>query len=331
MNARAYITTVNLLRAVLSIALAAAVTGNAFAADEVRVGKAQGFIWDFLPADVGIAYGIFAKYGLDVKISALAGDGRVQQALAADSIDFGLGSGPGMAFAAKGSPALAVAALEGPPRDLCIVVGTDTPIKTVADLKGKLVTVSTPGSLSDWLAKRLSITEGWGLDGIRRLALGASQARIAALRTKQTAADITGPEAGFLLEEKDEARILTTMDKYAPDFITHVVFARKDLIAKNPELVRRFLKGYFASIAYMKTHKEETDAVAVSALKETPTSASKTYDYLISALSNDGTFHSKAVQMLKQSFVDMGILKTVPPDTELFTTQFVPVPRNASR
>jgi NitT/TauT family transport system substrate-binding protein len=325
MNARAHVAIVILWRAALAIALAAVVTGKATAADEVRVGKAQGFIWDFLPTDVGIAYGIFAKYGLDLKTVNLAGDGTVQQAMAAGSLEFGLGSGPGMAFAAKGSPVLAVAAIEGAPRDLCIIVGADSPIQTVADLKGKLVTVSTPNSLSDWLAKRLSMTEGWGQDGIRRLALGAAPGRIAALRTKQTAADITGPEAGFRLEEQHQARILMPLAKYAPDFITHVVFARRDLIAKNPDLVRRFLKGYFASVAYMKAHKEETDAVAVSALKETPTSASKTYDDLIAALSNDGSFDPKAVQVLKQSFVEMGILKTMPPDSELFTTQFVPV------
>ncbi len=315
----------NSLKIGLGIAFMLAMAARGLAADQVRVGKAQGFIWDFLPADVGIASGIFAKYGLDVKISSLGGDGKVQQAMAAGSIDFGLGSGPGMAFAAKGSPALGVAAIEGAPHDLCIIVAADSPIKTVADLKGKVVTVSTPNSLSDWLGKQLSITEGWGLDGIHRLPLGASPGRIAALRTHQTAADITGPEAGYVLEEKHEARILAPMDKYAPNFITHVVFARKDLIAKNPDLVRRFVKAYFASIAYMKTHKQETDAVAVSALKETPTSASKTYDYLISALSNDGVFDPKAVQVLKQSFVEMNILKTVPPDSELFTTQFVPV------
>lgn len=325
MNARAHVAVVKLLRVASAVALVAAFSVKAFAADEVRVGKAQGFIWDFLPADVGIAYGIFAKYGLDVKIVDLAGDGKVQQTLAAGSIDFGLGSGPGMAFAAKGSPVLAVAAIEGAPRDLCIIVGADSAIKTVADLKGKLVTVSTPNSLSDWIAKRLSIAEGWGQDGIRRLALGASPGRLAALRTKQTDADITGPEVGFRLEEQQQARILMPVDKYAPDFITHVVFARKDLIEKNPDLVRRFLKAYFASVAYMKAHKAETDAVAVSALKETPTSASKTYDYLISALSDDGIFNAKAVQVLKQSFVEMSILKTVPDDSALFTTQFVPV------
>ena len=324
MKSRATAAVVNIVRIGLSIAFVAAIATPGHAADQVRVGKAQGFIWDFLPADVGVSAGIFAKYGLDVKISALGGDGKVQQALAAGGIDIGLGGGPGMAFAAKGSPALAVAAIEGAPRDICIIVAADSPIKTVADLKGKLVTVSTPGSLSDWLAERVSIAEGWGENGIRRLPLGAAPGRIAALRTNQTSADVTGPEAGFVLEEKHEARILVPMDKYAPDFITHVVFARKDLIAKNPDLVRRFLKAYFASVAYMKTHKEETDAVAVSALKESPTSAGKTYDYLISALSNDGTFDPKAMQVLKQSFVQMNILKTVPPDNELFTTQFVP-------
>lgn len=309
----------------LGIVFVVAMAAQAFAADQVRIGKSQGFIWDFLPADVGIASGIFAKYGLDVQITALGGDGKVQQAMTAGGIDFGLGSGPGMAFTAKGSAALAVATIEGAPRDLCIVVAADSPIKTIADLKGKLVSVSTPGALSDWVAERLSIAEGWGPDGIHRLALGGAPGRIAALRTKQTSADITGPEAGYLLEEKHEGKILAPMDKYAPDFITHVVFARKDLIAKNPDLVRRFLKGYFASIAYMKSHKQETVAVAVAALKESPTSAGKTYDYLISALSNDGIFDPKAVQLLKQSFIEMKILKTAPPDNDLFTTRFVPV------
>src|SRR5579864_3888925 len=122
----------------LGIGFVLAMAAQAFAADQVTVGKSQGFIWDFLPADVGIASGIFAKYGLDIKISALGGDSKVQQAMAAGSIDFGLG----MAFAAKGSPALAIAAIEGAPRDICVIVGADSPIRTIADLKGKIVTVS---------------------------------------------------------------------------------------------------------------------------------------------------------------------------------------------
>src|SRR5689334_13500454 len=104
--------------------------GVAHANDRVRVGKSQGAAWTFLPIDIGIEQGLFAKQGLDVESSDLAGDARLQQAFAAGSIDFGFGSGPGMAFAAKGSPTLAVAAFAGPPRNISAIVLHDSHIRT---------------------------------------------------------------------------------------------------------------------------------------------------------------------------------------------------------
>ena len=53
------------------------------------------FAWTFTPLDVGMQTGIFAKHGLEIEASAFAGDARMQQALTADSIDVGIGSGPG--------------------------------------------------------------------------------------------------------------------------------------------------------------------------------------------------------------------------------------------
>ncbi|MGH6741375.1 MAG: hypothetical protein ACREDY_20525, partial [Bradyrhizobium sp.] len=73
MTARASVAVLSAFRVALAVAIVAAVTVTAFAADQIRVGKAQGFIWDFLPVDVGVAHGIFAKYGIDIKITALAG------------------------------------------------------------------------------------------------------------------------------------------------------------------------------------------------------------------------------------------------------------------
>lgn len=49
---------------------------------------------------------------------------------------------------------------------------------------------------------RLAIAQGWGRDGIRRLALGATEGRIAALRAHQIDADLDGTEVAYLLEEK---------------------------------------------------------------------------------------------------------------------------------
>ncbi len=314
--------------AVLLIAaftLLGAGAGAARADELIRVGKAQGRAWTFLPVDIGVAQGFFAKQGLDIQISSLGGDAKVQQALAAGSIDIGLGSGPGMAFVAKGSPAIGVAAFAGAPRNISAIVRADSPIKTVSGLKGKVIAVSTVGSLSDWLAKQMAIQEGWGQDGIRAVPLGAIQTSVAALKARQVDAVVLATEAGFALEERNEGRVLTTMDRYAPHFITHVVFARKSLVADKPALVSRFLKGFFAAIAFIKNHRDETSAVAERVLNQSPALARKVYDFEVGMFIDDGRFDPQAVAALKQSYIEMGTLAAKPPDSTLFSTQFVPV------
>src|ERR1700751_2924207 len=101
------------------------------AAEKLRVGKAVPFAWTFTPLDVGIQSGIFAKQNLEVEVTSFAGDAKLQQGLAADGIDVGIGSGPGMAFMAKGAPAKAVAAMAGLPKNMGVMVAYDSPIRTV--------------------------------------------------------------------------------------------------------------------------------------------------------------------------------------------------------
>jgi NitT/TauT family transport system substrate-binding protein len=310
--------------AVLLIAFAAQLA-SARANEQIHVGKAQGTAWTFLPVDIGIEQGFFAKQNLDVDYANLGGDAKVQQALASGSIDFGLGSGPGMAFIAKGSPAIAVAAFAGPPRNISATVLADSPIKTVADLKGKTIAVSSVGSLSDWLARQMAIQEGWGQDGIRAVPLGAVETSIAALKSKQIDAVVLSTEAGFGLEERGQGRMLTSMDRYAPHFITHVVFAQKFLVAAKPDTVARFLKAFFAAIAFMKTHKAETAALAARVLAQSASVVAKDYDFELGMFIDDGRFDPQAVAALKQSYIEMGTLQEKPADDVLFTTQFLPV------
>ena len=106
--------------------------------------------------------GIFAKHGLEVEASAAAGDAKLQQALTADSADIGIGSGPGMAFMAKGVPAKAVAVMYGVPKNMAVMVGYNSPIKTVDDLKGKKLGCTTVGSLTHWIGDRINQRQGLG-------------------------------------------------------------------------------------------------------------------------------------------------------------------------
>src|SRR5437899_2835592 len=146
-----------------TVMAAAAIAGaaSASAADLIRVGKASATTFAFAPIEIGKEKGIWAKYGLEVESIGFGGDARLQQAMVANSIDFSLGSGPGMGFLAKGVPAVTVAALANEPLAMGLTIGRDSPIKTYDDLKGTTISVSTGGSLTLWLAREFSRQRGW--------------------------------------------------------------------------------------------------------------------------------------------------------------------------
>lgn len=312
------------LTGVLALLLLAAAP-HAHALDQVRAGKAVAVDWAFLPLDVGKEVGIYKKYGIDLDIVSFAGDAKLIQGLNADSVDIGLAGGPAMAFSAKGSDTLAVAALDGAPKNFAVIVNADSPLKSAADLKGKLLGVTTTGSLTDWLAKRIALKEGWGADGIRTVALGAPTAEIAALRTHQVDGIVVVTQIGYVLEAKKDGRILTTLESFAPHFHAHVIEARQEFIAKKPEVLKRFLQAFFASIAYMKDHKEETGKIAQRVIGQSAAVADRTYDNEIGSFVPDGRFDPEAIETLKKSFVDTETLTKIPADDKLFTTRFVPV------
>ena len=302
-----------------------ALAAPSHAADKLRVGKSVGTAWTFTPLDVGIHEGIFAKYGIDVEIANFGGDAKLQQALAAESMDLGLGSGPSMAFVVKGAPVIGVAAFADAPRNIGVVVSADSPIKKVADLKGKLMAISTAGSLTEWLSKRLSAHEGWGPNGMKLVAIGDTAQQASAIKAHQVDAYMGGTEIGYRLEEAGEGRILVAMDPYVPHFVTHVVYARRELLAEKPAAVGNFLKGFFATIAWMKAHKDESNAITAPILHESAAVASKTYDLQMPMMELDGQFDPEGLELIKQSFVDLGMLDKKPSDDQMLTRQFLPV------
>src|SRR5262245_28653849 len=142
------------------LALAACLTAPGARAETLRVGKAGREAFSFVPADVGQRTGLFRKHGLDLEIASFGGDARIQQAMAADGIDIGLGSGPGLAFIVKGSPAKGIAAMAGPPLLFALVVRNDGSVPTVDDLKGRKVGVSTVGSVTSWIISEVARQKG---------------------------------------------------------------------------------------------------------------------------------------------------------------------------
>src|SRR5437763_13212340 len=129
---------------------------------ELTVGKAAPNADPIIPVNVGERLGIFKKHGLDLTIIDFTGGSKMTQAMVAGSIDIGVGAGTEMALVAKGAPMTAICESAGPPSFLSIGVPWDSPIRSLDQLKGKKIGVSTAGSLTDWLAKDLAHKKGWG-------------------------------------------------------------------------------------------------------------------------------------------------------------------------
>jgi len=308
--------------ALFAFAVSTAIAGHAKAAEPLRVGKAVPEAFSFVPLDIGIQEGIFKKYGLDVQPTAFAGDAKLQQAMAADSIDVALGSGPGMAFIAKGSPVKAIAAMAGPPLLLAIVVRPDGP-KTPADLKGKKVSVSTAGSLTAWLVSQTSRRQGWGSQGIEIEPMGAMPGQIAALKRGDIDGIIMDIGNAFDLEKKGEGRILVRFTDIK-DFIIHVIYATNKAIANRPDDLRNFVKGWFDTIAFMRTHKDESVKIAGPVIGKDADITGRTYDELMPMFSDNGKFGPDAMNVLAKSWVELGTLPTEPNVKTLYTEEFLP-------
>ena len=95
------------------------------------------------------------------------------------------------------------------------------------------------------------------------------------------------------------------------------------MIDKKPDLVKRFLDGWFETIAWMKANKEKTVEISARILKSTPEVISRAYDEQIGMLQDNGKFDPEAIKVIKESLIEMEILDKQPTDEQMFTTKFV--------
>ena len=312
------------MRTVLTVLAAALLAATSVSAETLRVGKAGREAFSFVPVDIGVRTGIFKQHGLDVEISSFGGDAKLQQAMAADGIDIALGSGPGLAFIVKGSPVRGIAAMAGPPLLFALVVRNDDTVKTVDDLKGRKIGVSTVGSVTSWIISEVSRQRGWGFGGIEQVPIGENAARVAAVRSKALDGCIVDIASALNYVQRGDGRILLRFNDLVKDFILHVIFATDKAIAQKPEALRGFLAGWFETIALMRKDKAKSVEIAAQVMGTDAATAGKIYDELMPMFSDTGRFDPKALAVLRRSFVEMKTLPAEPDMSKLFTEAFLP-------
>jgi NitT/TauT family transport system substrate-binding protein len=275
--------------------------------------------------DYGNKLGTFQKNGLDVEVSSIT-QAKMVQAVIAGSIDIGLASGATLAYAAKGAPLTGVAALSGPPSILVLVVGTQSPIKSLDALRNRTVAVSNLGSLTDWAVSQIAAHEKWPPSDIKRVSVGDTAARIATLRTSAADAAVVDIATALNLEERGQAKILVNFGDLITTFQNQIIYASDKVIKADPNAVRGFVGAWFQTIDYARTHRSETVAFAQTELGVTPGVASHVYDELMPGdfFSKDGRFDPDILKAMSNSFVEMKLLDHDADLSKYVTSSFLP-------
>ena len=312
------------------LAAAAAMVGilaEAHAATTVRVGNSSATAFNFMPLELGIKQGTFAKNDLDVQVVDLGGASKIYQAMIAGSLDMSLAAGTDVPFIMKGVPETGVGAIANTPALLGIIVPWNSPIHGLADLKGKKVGVSTVGSLTQWVAFAAVHKAGLAQSDITIVTDGsATPPQIAALETGQVDAQVSAAALGWNLEEQKKGRLLAAASEFVGPFLLNAIYARDDFIKEHPDAVRGFLRAWYETVNFMATHRAETVQFEKSIDHFSDTVNKKQYDTVMPSLSRDGAFPPDALAATARSMVDLDMLKTEPDMMKFLTTRFLPHP-----
>lgn len=313
------------IRLCLVVAAILGAAPAAKAATVVRVGNSSATAFNFMPLAYGIKLGNFAKNGVDVQVVDLGGASKIYQAMISGSIDMSLAAGTDIPFIIKGVPETGVGAIAITPALLGIVVPWNSPIHSLADLKGKKIGVSTLGSLTEWVAFEAAQKAGFSPKDFTIVTDGSTSApQIAALETGQVDAQVSAVALGWNLEQHKKGRLLASASQFVGPFLLNAIYAQNDFIKTHPAAVRGFLKGWYETVNFMATHRAATIEFEKKIDTFSAAVDAKQYDALMPAMSRDGTFPPAAVAATAQSLVDLHMVKTKPDMAKFLTTRFLP-------
>jgi NitT/TauT family transport system substrate-binding protein len=241
----------------LSLALAGGQAAAQAKKREVRFGLPVAAInsgYCMFPAATRLGY--FADEGLDVKINNIAGSATVVQTTASGRLDIGAATPePILTAYSKGDPVVMVYNYIRKPTG-SVAVLAESPIKTLADLKGKRLGAATLASGNIMLTNGL--LSKVGIDGkkeVTYLSVGVGAQALQALRS--------GHADGLVLFDSLYAQIESQGAKLryiygeGQDLLFSTQFVvRKDLAEREPEVVRGFGRAVAKATLFAKDNPE---------------------------------------------------------------------------
>jgi NitT/TauT family transport system substrate-binding protein len=214
------------------------------------------------PYGVAIDKGFFKKAGVDIT-GVISGEGGGTSVRAVIASDLGYG---------ETSPAGIISAiLEGQDikivdigsrslADNVIIVMPNSPIRSMADLKGKKFAISNPKSLGEMTA--VIAAEKVGLDpkDVQRVALGNLSGALTAL--ENGVVDATSIPGILFLMRGGESKYRVIMGpKDLPALPPAVGIATGDLMKKNPDKLRAILAARREAVKFIYEHTDDASKI----------------------------------------------------------------------
>jgi ABC-type nitrate/sulfonate/bicarbonate transport system substrate-binding protein len=273
------------------------------AADNIVMGMA-GLNFSFLPFQVAAEKKLYQKHGLEVKPVLMRAQSAIP-ALVSGDVDYDTHFGSLVRGAVSGLP-LRVIFSTAEKQMFSLVVQPE--IKTVADLKGKIVGISSFGGTQHVVTA--GVLEKAGLNparDVRMINVGNEAVRVEQIRSRRIDAAMINPPMSVMMKKEGFPLLLHAAD-YLDLPLTGLGATTKKL-KENPEQVKRVLRALYESLQFIRSNRSETVSIFARWLKMDTETAADTYDVAVNILSADGTATDKGIMASIEEAKEQGKTK----------------------
>jgi NitT/TauT family transport system substrate-binding protein len=230
--------------------------------------------------------GFYKEEGLNVDLVVMRGAPAIQ-ALIGGTVPFASSGGAGLLPIVRGAPLRVVFTTFYRPM---FWLYSKPEIRTIEDLRGKKIGVSSIGSGPDSLLRVLLKKQG--LEGGRDVAIlatGPGPARFFALKAGATDAAVLNEQAALMAQEAGYRQLFSFTK--GEDFVEvqGSIVLRESLLQSDPVLVEKFTRATLKGLLYLKDNPAGSIAVHARVLKVNDAMATRVYELARPSTTADGT------------------------------------------
>jgi NitT/TauT family transport system substrate-binding protein len=208
------------------------------------------------PLAIGKARGFWDEYGLTQEFTAYDGGGDLVRGVTSGANGYGVTSPTAVIAAFVKGEELRIIGCAFGGLTIKFVVLNGATYQSIADLAGKKIGFSTPGSNSHFLAQESLRVAGVTAELVP---VGGAAESITALRTNLV--DATWAAEPTPAVNKDVVRVLWDTNTYVPNYMETVLTTTASYAQRNGDVLRAFLAGYDKGDQYIKSNPAEAGRV----------------------------------------------------------------------